>query len=284
MSGGGSSTSTTQIPQFLQNEAIANYAVANSIASNPKISQTDPYLQAAALTPQQQQSFNAVQNMQGVPSSELAPAMQTATNVSNYQVQNPANNISSYMNPYINSVVNPSVQLLNQQRQNTDNQIAGQSASSGSFGGSQSQLRQGVNDAQSALLAGQLQGQLSNQGFSTALQGAQNQAQLGLQGQYANLQGGNSLGNLTSLNTGLGLQTINAENQAGAQQQQQAQNVLGYQNQSYLSPLNFGLQYGLNPLESAVSSTPYGSSTSQTTSGNPLESILGLGALGLGLL
>jgi hypothetical protein len=294
MSGGGSQSSTSAPPAYIQAEGQNNYNVASQIAQRPYVA--NPYVQQAPFSEDQLAAFQGVRNQQGQSAANLAPAFQTAQNVSSYnpnQVtagQFNGADVTSRMNPYTNDVLNPSLKILDQQRQQADNQIASNARSSGAFGGSRQAVQQGVNDAQSSLAAGQLAGNLNTQSYNTALasqQADQNRAltagqsnqNAGLQGANLNLQGAAQTGNLSALNNNLTSAELNNLSTSGNQQQQLLQNQLGYNSQQFQNAWNYPYQQ-LNTLTSATSSQPYGSTTTTSGGGNPTASALGGAASG----
>ena len=109
-------------------------------------------------------------------------------------------------------------------------------------------------------------------------------AGLGLQGLQTALQGAQQLGNLGNVQFGQTKDVLNLQNTLGAQQQQQAQNVLNTQYQDFLNYQNYpykqigfmsDLLRGL-PL-TQQSASVYGTPPSATSQ------LIGLGTAGLGL-
>ena len=163
--------------------------------------------------------------------------------------QNTLGNLSSFMSPYTQSVLNSQVALENQQNAAQQNQLTGNAIAQGALGGDRQQ-------AQSALLAGQQQ--LANnatntgilqQGYNTALGAAQTQAAQNLQG--ASLSG-------TQSSTGT--------QQLGSTAGQQASTTLG----------------GTNTAQSTAQASTGATAGSSTTQQNP--GLLSYAGLGAGLL
>lgn len=153
------------------------------------------------------------------------------------------------------------------------NQAAAQlNAQQGQFGADLG-LRSAMANQQAAQQAAQLNAQQQQFG-----------AGLGLQGLQAAMQGASQLANIGTQQFGQSKEIINLQNAMGAQQQQQAQNVLNTQYQDYLNQQNApykqigfmsDLLRGL-PL-TQQSSTVYGAAPSATSQ------LVGLGTAGLGL-
>ena len=247
----------------------------------------------------------------------------------------PQGNMSAYMNPYTQNVINSSLNVLDQQRQNALNGNADSAINSRAFGGSRQAVQDAVTNSQFGLQGAQLAANLNNQNYQQAQQamqqdiannlnsqlanqgalnqagqfnsnlGLQNQQQalnqanvlgglglnaanqlgsIGLQNANLGMNAGNTIGNLGLQGANLGLnkaQTLgnlattgqdaflngaNAALSGSGMMQQQAQNQLGANQQafsdmqqSYINPLNMQI--------SALSNTPYNTSTSSNSSG-----------------
>ena len=162
-------------------------------------------------------------------------------------------NLSSYMNPYTQNVINAGLQGINTQLRQSLNNIGDQAIKTGAFGGSRQGVTEGIANAAAALQAGNLASQLQAQNFSQAQQAAQNdlnrnlQAQLanqsaGLQGQGLNLQssGQNLQAQLANLNSNLQAQLANQS--AGLQGQGLNLQSSGQNLQAQLANLSSNLQ------------------------------------------
>ena len=173
----------------------------------------------------------------------MDPAQQVGTQ--DYTGQN----VSQYMNPYMQSVVD--IQQREAQRQGdiAGTQRAGQAVRSGAFGGS----RAGLMDAEAARNLATQKGDIQAQGQNAAFQNAQQQfnqqQQANMQAQMANQGAGLQVGsqNLNALlgtqqfGAGQNLQSQLANQGAGLQAQQ-----MGEQSRQYGAGLGMqGLQTGL---------------------------------------
>lgn len=92
-----------------------------------------------------------------------------------------ASQINGYMSPYINDVIQPSLQALDQSRQMAINGIGDHAAGMHAFGGSRQGVAEGITNGQYAQQAGLLSANLYNQGYGQALGAAQQENQFGYQ-------------------------------------------------------------------------------------------------------
>lgn len=190
--------------------------------------------------------------------------------------------VSQYMNPYLQNALQPALQEVRRQYDITGAQEKGNATRQGAFGGSRQALMQAENQRNANMgmnqLIGQgynqayqnaaqqfnaqqqanLQAQLANQqaGLSSAQAGAQYGqaaqqlgeqsrqfgAGLGLQGLQTGLQAAGALGNLGATQFGQQTQTIGLQGQAGGTQQQQQQNILNQQYQDFLNQKQYPYQ------------------------------------------
>jgi len=293
-SGGGTQTviNKTDLPQFITDAAQKNLNAAYQVAGNLM----GPYQgqRVASMTPGQVQDINNVQQNVGSTNPAFAYAQNTAANLSNYQPGQvnagslAQTDLSGYMNPYTNNVINSGLQALDIQRQQALNGIGDQAIRTGAFGGSRQGISEGVTNAGSAMQAGQLASQLQAQNFAQAQNAAQNDLnrnlqaqgmnqQAGLSGAGLNLSAANQLGSLAAQGQNAFLQGNAAAlaGQEGIQQQNQQQ--LTAQQQAYQEQQQFPLQQLQIPLQ-ALGATPYGSTQTQTSPGPSTN--LGYSALG----
>jgi hypothetical protein len=213
------------------------------------------------------------------------------------------NAVSSYMNPYIQNALNPSIQLLNQQYGQQAAQEQANATGKGAFGGSRQALMSGLNNQNQGLAMNQLVGNAYNQAYGNAQQqmNTANQAALtgnaqamqgagiglqGVQGQQAGYQGANSAGaNLANIGAQqlAGQQGIaSLQNQMGTQQQQNAQNALNFGAQQYAQMQNAPMNQ-LGQLESLYTGAPQNMTQLQYQAPPSMTSQLaGLGTAGLG--
>jgi len=207
------------------------------------------------------------------------------------QATNPSA-VGAYMNPYVQQALAPQLQLLNQQQQIQNQNIAGQATGQGAFGGNRATLAQGLNNQNYALAEQNAIGQGYNTAFQNAQQAQQFGANLGLQGA---MQGTNA--GLAGLQTGLqgintGLQGVQGAQQGytgatqagaalgniGAQQGQYQLGLLGLQNQIANQQQQLPYQ-NLQFAQGMLSGLPISTNTTQgyQAAPNTLSQIAGLG-------
>lgn len=290
----GNSGSTQQVQTQNQVELPAWItAAAQSVMSQADdVASTIPKYQVAPITPGGQTDLQKLQESVGM----AAPAFQTAQDATAQGTTWKPDQITPgflsgtdltpYMSPYLNQVIDPTLKILDQQRQGANNQTADLAVKTGAFGGSRQDVAEGVNNAQSALYGGQLTGQLLNQGFSTASQNAmadlnrqltadQSNQAAGVQGQQLRLNASKQLGDLAGQGQTANLQSIMAALGGQTQLQQQTQAELDAPTQDALRRLQIR--------SSTLSGLPYGQTNTSTQTGpgptsNPW--LTGLGTLG----
>jgi hypothetical protein len=258
--GGGTTyqTQTTQIPPEVRARYDAVNARAEQVAQQPfvpytgqfvapinplqeaainQIGQTtqgyQPYQQAAttALTgaaeaalPYYGQAGESIQQAQaaGAPYTGLA----TAAGLAGTQAVNPqALQIGRYMDPYIQSVVAPTMQGLYQQQQQQQSQLMGEQAMRGAFGGDRGAIAAANLARQQGLAAQQAQAGLLSGAYGQALQAAQQQQGVGLGAAQANRA---ALQQFAPQALAIGQQAFGQPMAAAQAQQQLGQGVLGY--------------------------------------------------------
>lgn len=298
MSGGGGTqtvTQKTEIPEWVQAAGQQNLAAAYDVANN----MLGPYegQRVAAMSPAQLATIQGITANAGMAQPAYAYAQQMAANYGNYQPQQVTAaqlseaDLSPYMNPYTQNVIDTSLSALNTQRMMGLNQASDAAARAKAFGGSRQAIQEGVVNASAQQQAGQLAANLYNQNFMQAQAAASGDIQrqmmaqqlnqaAGLQGAQLGLSGAGLLGQLAgagqqSYLTGMGAALAG---QTAIQQQQQAE--LDAARQYYAEQQQFPLQQLQIPLQ-ALGITPYGQSSTQTGPGpssNPLMTALGAGS------
>lgn len=150
---------------------------------------------------------------------QAAQAAQNAAVLGTYGQAQPIGQqqISQYMNPYSNMVLNQQLQEMNRQAQMQQQGLNAQAVKSGAFGGSrqgiaQQELNRNLMQTQNQAIAQSLQGGYG-QALSTAQQ--QQQAGLGAYGQLGNLAQG--IGSLAGQQFGIGSQMAQGLGALGGQ-------------------------------------------------------------------
>jgi hypothetical protein len=200
------------------------------------------------------------------------------------------------MNPYIQQSLAPQLAMLNQQQQIGAQQIAGQAAGQGAFGGNRATLAQGLNAQNYDLARQQAIGQGYNQAFNQAQQAQQFGANLGVQGLQAGMQG-QQLG-LAGLGTAMQGSQVGLQGVQGAQQGYAGAttaggtlgNIAAQQAQAKIAQLQlqnqFGMQQQMFPYQQTqfqqqmMANLPFTSTTTQGFQAPPNYVSQAGGALG----
>jgi hypothetical protein len=281
-SGGSSDTqsstqniSQTSLPPWVNQAAQQNYALAQNVANRPLTQYQGQ--QVADIGPQTQQAWNlaaqsgaaGADQYNAAQAGYLTAAGTPATQVTPQSLAGA--DLSPYMNPYTQNVINSTLPLMQQQNALSQNQAANQANSANAFGGSRQGVQQGVAEAQGALNIGQMASQLNQANFNQAQTAATGDISRDLAAQQSN-QAANqaNINSMISAAGGLGgLGNAAQTNQrqqflelstAGAQEQAQAQNQIAAQMATFNQANQYpGQQLGV--LQSALGMTPYGSTT-----------------------
>ena len=285
----------TELPPWLNEAAQKNLSIADELAQRPY----QPYggSVVAGVSPEQQQAFQMAQQNVGSYQPALTAGMGAAARGAYYDPQMVSapsflqGNIQEYMNPYISEVEQRATSNAERALQQQKNQISGQAIQSRAFGGSRQGIAEGVAAAEGARGIGDLSAQLRAQGFQQAAalqqadQARQMQASLanqqaGLSGAGLGIQGAGVLGSLAQQRQQMGLTDVGAVGAVGEQQQQQQQRQLEEAYARFVEQRDFPTQQ-LNLRLAAVGATPYGQTTTQTSTGGPQGSGIAT-ALGAG--
>ncbi len=319
---------TTQLPPWINDAAQQNYAFAQNVANRP-LQQYQGQL-TPDVSDQLQQSWNtaATAGNAGLPQLNAATAgFVGALGQTPMSVTNPGNasaitagnvgdtDLSKYMNPFTQSVINSSLPIMQQQLGQTLSTNAGNAVNQGAFGGSRFGVQQGTAQAQGALGMANMAAGLNSQNFTQAQAAATgdinrqlsaattNQASQqtdlarALQAQQSNQAAQQAKINsdiqassgLNSAAQTAGQQAQNAftmQNTAGTQQMSTAQDQINAQMAKFQQAWGYPTQQ-LGVLQSALGMTPYGQTTtgqSNTQTYTPTDwaalAGAGIGALG----
>ena len=248
--------------------------------------------------------FSGLQKQAQAGAANLAPSQQTGmagqfagaatmgalgTQYNPYQTgQFGGQTAASYMNPYMQNVVDAQQREAIRASDIQRNQQQAQAVGQGAFGGS----RQAIVEAERQRNLGTQLGDIQAKGLSDAYTQAQQQfnaeqqlreqsrqygAGLGLQGMQTALTGAGQLANIGQQQFGQQQDVINLQNQIGAQQTAQQQNILSQQYQDFLNQQKYPYQQ-LEFMSNILRGTPMG--TVQTLYG--AQPTLASQALGAG--
>jgi hypothetical protein len=282
---GGSTTTqdtqqqqTTQLPPWINDAAQQNYAFAQNVAMQP-LQQYQGQM-VPDVSPQMQQAWNtaATSGNAGMPQFNAATAGfagalgQTPMSVDPQTLRGA--DLSAYLNPYTQNVIDKTLPIMQQQLALSQNQQQNAANSAKAFGGSRQGIQQGVTQAQGAQGMAQMAAQLNQANYGQAVQGAQYDISNNLTSQQNNQAAAQAKINsdilassgLASTGTDIMNQANNAftmQNTAGAEQMGQAQAVINAQQQKFNQAVNYPQQQ-MGILQSALGMTPYGTSTTGT--------------------
>lgn len=287
--GGQTQKSEVKLPAWVTAAGQKNLATAYDVAAN----MMGPYegQRVAGMTDAQMGNINALQGNIGSTNPAFSYAQSQAANVGNYQPSQinagylANTDLSSYMNPYTQNVINSGLSALDQQRMQALNQVGDTAVRTGAFGGSRQGISEGVTNANAAAGAGNLASQLMAQNFSQAQAAATNDLQRNYQMQAANQTAGLT-GAQLNLAGALGLGTLAEQGQTsflrGNAAAMTGQDAISAQNQRQLDALRqlyteqqqFPLQQLQIPLQ-ALGMTPYGQTQTTTAPGGSSSPLMG---------
>lgn len=278
MSKGGETSTVTQqntLDPFIKEALTRNIQAATQVSQLPYQPYGGP--RVAGFRPAEQQAFDIAQQAATgrVGSPELAAATAAAQRATAYSPAQFQQDVSGFMNPYQQNVIDATMARLSQARAERDAATKAQLAASKAFGNE----RRGVYEAQLAgeqdLNTAQTLANLYSQGYGQAAQMAQ-----GLPGQQ--LAGASALAGYG--NQALQQQQAYANMLAGVGQQQRgmAQQNLDIAYQDFLAQRGYPVEQ-LKILQSGLSGLPaVTSSTSSTT--QPGQGFLGTAGDVVGVL
>lgn len=282
-----SGSQTTSLDPQYASTVYGNYDRTLGLANTP----FQPYAgqQVASFTPAQLQAQNAYTSIgqNGTGNGALQSGVDLATSAGAYQPQpvtaQPLTGVdlSGYMNPYTQGVIDSSLGDLTRQQQIQDQNDASTATRAGAFGGSRSAVLQSLDDDNYARAAASTAANLNQANYSQAQAAAQSdlarQQAAGQANQSAGLQGASL--NLSAANAlaGMGGQQLNqALAQAGAlstagnaqQQNQQAQLDAAYQQWLMAQQYPVQMQQLLNSAVGLIPRTGTSNTTGSETDEN----------------
>ena len=289
------STQTAELPEWARGyakEALAKGQTLTDVNQNPYQAYTQPRI--AGFSPMQQQAFQGAANMTVAPQIGQSTAAATMAGLGGLGVAGQANpygfqnQVSGYMNPYMNQILAPQLAEANRQYDIGATKQQSAATQAGAFGGSREAIMAAENERNRNTGLNQIYGQ----GLNTAYTNAQNQYNQNLQNQLAGFgmanQAAGQLGQLGQTQYGQNMGINQLQAQYGGQQQALAQQGLtqaysDFQNErnypykqlGFMSDLIRGLPLGQQSTKSVYE--PPGSISGQIAG-------LGMGALGLSQL
>ena len=250
---------------------------------------TNPSDYVAGFSPMQQQSQQAAANLQ-VP-DQFNQATQGTLNagMGGFGVANQANpygfqqQVGGYMNPYMNQILAPQLAEANRNYDIAGNQARSQATQAGAFGGSREAIMAAENERNRNMGLNSIIGQGYNTAFTNAQQQYNQNLSNQLQGYGLAGQQAGQLANIGGQQLGAQQGIIGLQNQMGAQQQQQQQNITNQAIQNYATAQQYPQQQ-LAFMSSMLRGLPLQTSTVQGYQAAPstLSQITGLGTAAAG--
>jgi hypothetical protein len=245
--------STTPNAQAMEAYTKALQTASNAAATPFQTYSTDPSAFVAQLNPTQTGAISNISGLAGgtTPAFNAAYGLTSAGATPTYQT------VGNYMNPYMGSVVAPTMQYLQQQQGQDLAKQQAQAIQAGAFGGDRAGIARATLQGQQQLAQGQTLGGLLQQGYGQALGAAQ-------QGANQALQAGAQFGNLGTAQQQAALQQAQAQLGAGTTAQQTQQAGLSALYNQFLQSVAYPFQTSQFLTSAAGSLGPLmGSSTSE---------------------
>lgn len=280
---------TTTIPEYARPYVERMLGKAEATVNAPY--QAYGGQRVAEFSPLQQQAFQGAANLgpaqqigTGTQMAGIAGIQGLGAGQQYAQQATSPGSMQAYMSPFTEMALAPQLREARRQSDITGQQMAGQAAKAGAFGGS----RFGLMEAERQRNLGQLQSDIYGRGMQTAFEQARQAQQfgadLGLRGAGLGLQSAGTLGQLGQTQFGQQQGAIQAQAAAGAQQQQLEQQKLSTAYQDFLSQRGYPQQQ-LAFMSDILRGVPLSQSTQQMYMAPPSlasqAAQLGLGAYGL---
>lgn len=272
------SSSQSQIPAWVQREGEQLYYQAKDVANRPYPLYGEPRI--AGFTPDQLSGFDVSRGNVG----SWAPAFQAAA-IGTGQASGPvtSQDISRYMNPYTQNVIDTTLGEMDRQHARDTNIRHGQMAQRGSY---LNEDRRAVIDnlarESTERIKAETAAQLRHQGF----QGALAQANVD---RSRMMEGAGQFSRLAPLRSQLGAMDAQQLQDIGGEQQQQQQDVLSLNYDDFLRQFYYP-QEQINYLLSTLGATPYPTNQisqqqqpvgSDNTAGQVMGTVASLAALAM---
>jgi hypothetical protein len=268
---GATTTATTSPPKSVEDM----YKYLTEQGKTLQQQQYQPYTGqlVAPLNEMQQQGLQQVQQYaQTAQPYYQGAAAGTIGAMQGYTPQGFQQGVGSYMSPYLQNAMGSTAAYLENQQAQQRQELLGKTIASGAFGGDRGKIAQAALAGQQNLAAGQLLGQMAQQGYSDA---SRNYF-AGLAGQGALAQQLGALG--TNAQTA-GLQGAQAVSQAGTVPYNvaQAQNAAAYQQFAQQQAYPFQTLGFLANIASGLGAGQGGTSVTTTPGPNALNQAIGIG-------
>ena len=296
MAGGGgdtgksSQTTEVKLPEWVNQASQSNYALAKDVANRPYEANpyggaagvagwTDAQNQAMAMLPQvgqyqgqYGQASDALSGLLGYNPNQIRAGAVNAGQLA-------GTDLSPYLNPYTENVINRTTDTMERSGKQAQNQIRSDAAKGSSFGGSRQAIQQGVQQAETTRAIGDYAGKAREAAFTSAQANATADIQRAFEGDKVNLanwtdvqkqnvandlaakglqrQAANDLVTAATAGQDSAIKTLGQYMSVGSAQQAQQQKVLDAQSGQWQQQRDYPLEQ-LNILLSSLGMSPYG--------------------------
>ena len=245
----------------------------------------DPSKSVAGFSPLQQQAQQGIANLQVPGQFNQAMRGTTMAGMGGLNVANQAttggfqNEVGGYMNPYLDMALQPALQEAQRQYGITGTQQQSAATQAGAFGGSREAIMAAENERNKNTAMNNIIGQ----GYNQAFQGAQQQYNQNLQNQLSGYglagQQAGQLAGIAGQQLGAEQGIYGAQNQMGAQQQAQQQQIINQSMQDYANAQQYPLMQ-LGTMSNMIRGLPMQAQTTQQYAAAPNQLTQGIGAAG----
>lgn len=245
----------------------------------------DPSKAVAGFSPLQQQAQQGIGNLQVPGQFNQAMRGTTMAGMGGMNVANQAttggfqNQVGGYMNPYLDMALQPALQEAQRQYGITGTQQQSAATQAGAFGGSREAIMAAENERNKNTAMNQIIGQ----GYNQAFQGAQQQYNQNMQNQLAGYgltnQASGQLAGIAGQQLGAEQGIYGAQNQMGAQQQAQQQQIINQSMQDYANAQQYPLMQ-LGTMSNMIRGLPMQAQTTNQYAAAPNQLTQGIGAAG----
>jgi len=245
----------------------------------------DPSKAIAGFSPLQRQAQQGIGNLQVPGQFNQAMRGTTMAGMGGMNVANQAttggfqNQVGGYMNPYLDMALQPALQEAQRQYGITGTQQQSAATQAGAFGGSREAIMAAENERNKNTAMNQIIGQ----GYNQAFQGAQQQYNQNMQNQLAGYgltnQASGQLAGIAGQQLGAEQGIYGAQNQMGAQQQAQQQQIINQSMQDYANAQQYPLMQ-LGTMSNMIRGLPMQAQTTNQYAAAPNQLTQGIGAAG----
>ena len=271
-------TSVTNTPTIPDWYSKAQQEMAGKLTTMPLTAPQYTQPLAAGISENEQSGVGMADQATGAWAPQFANAVNTATRTA---LSVPETDLSAYMNPYVQNVLDPTLRTLNQNFDAQKNSLNAAAASRGAFGGSRNSLMMGLNDENRARALGEA----TNKGFSDAFNYATDTS---LKDRAQLLGTANSLSSMAGDYQRMLSGDVNQLMSTGAAERGIKDNLYNKQYTDYLNQLKYPLDAvgAYSSGLSAVAPKVYANTVNTVATGaepNMWSNLLGAGATGVSL-